>query len=139
MWSSTYEARFTGVDADRVWAVWTDVDRWSTWQDDVETANLEGAFAEGSTIRFKPKGARRVRIELTEVEAPWRYVDVTHLPLGRMHDTHELVVEGDELVVRNRISMSGPLAWVWRKLVAEGVADSLPTQTARLVDEARRG
>src|SRR4051812_48775759 len=101
MWSTTYEARFTGVDAGRVWAVWTDVDRWSTWQDDVETAHLEGAFTKGSTIRFKPKGGPRVRIELTEVEAPWRYVDVTYLPLGRMHDTHELVVEGDELVVRN--------------------------------------
>ncbi len=139
MWSSTYEATFNGVDAARIWAVWTDVERWSAWQGDVESARLEGPFAAGSMIRFKPKGGPRVRIELTEVEAPRRYVDVTHLLLARMEDVHELEVHGDDVIVRNRISITGPLAFVWRKLVAEDVAASLPEQTARLVEQARHG
>lgn len=77
MWSSSYSQKVTGVNRQRVWEVWTDVDRWSTWQDDVEYAHLEGKFATGTVIRFKPKGGPRVRIELTDVQAPSRFVDVT--------------------------------------------------------------
>jgi Polyketide cyclase / dehydrase and lipid transport len=138
MWSSTYEQKVTGVTRQRVWDVWTDVDRWSSWQDDVEYAHLEGSFSTGSVIRFKPKGGPKVRIELTDVRAPSRFVDVTRFPLARMVDAHELVETAEGLEIRNTLSMEGLLAFVWRKLVGEGVAKSLPEQTARLVDQARR-
>jgi hypothetical protein len=78
-----------------------------------------------------------VRIELVDVQAPSRFVDVTHFPLARMVDTHELVETEEGLEIRNSLRMEGPLAFVWRKLVGEGVAKSLPEQTARLVEHAR--
>jgi hypothetical protein len=137
MWSSSHAEKFEGLSRERVWEVWTDVDQWSAWQDDVEYARIEGAFTTGAVIRFKPKGGPKVRIELTDVQAPLRYVDTTYLPLARMVDVHELVQTEDGLEVRNTLTMTGPLAYVWRKLVGEGVARSLPEQTARLVDRAR--
>jgi hypothetical protein len=42
----------------------------------------------------------------------------------------------ERLEIRNTTRVEGPLAWVWRKVVAEGVADSLPEQTSRLVARA---
>jgi hypothetical protein len=137
MWSSTFSQKVTGVSGQHVWAVWTDVEGWSSWQDDVEYAHLEGRFSQGAVIRFKPKGGPTVRIELIDVEAPSRFVDVTRFPLARMVDAHELVETDEGLEIRNTLSMEGPLAFVWRKLVGEGVAKSLPEQTTRLVEQAR--
>jgi Polyketide cyclase / dehydrase and lipid transport len=136
MWSSTYTQSVTGVSRERVWDVYSDVESWPSWQDDVQYARLEGPFETGGVIRFKPKGGPKVRIDLTEVSAPSRFVDTTRFLLARMVDVHELVESDDGLEIRNTTSVEGPLAWVWRKLVAEGVADSLPEQTSRLVARA---
>jgi Polyketide cyclase / dehydrase and lipid transport len=138
MWSSTYTQTVVGIDAQRVWETYADVDRWSDWQPDVEYAHLEGTFDSGAVIRFKPKGAPKLRIELTEVHAPTRFVDTTRFPLARMIDVHEFVETSDGLEIRNRVSIVGPMAWVWRKLVGEGVAKGLPEQAARLVEQVRR-
>lgn len=138
MWSTTYSHRVSGVSGQRVWEVWTDVERWPSWQDDVEYAQLEGGFEKGTVIWFKPRRGPKVRLELTEVQPPTRFVDVTRFPLARMVDAHELVDTGGELEIRNTLTMEGPLARVWRKLVGEGVARSLPEQTNRLVEQARR-
>jgi hypothetical protein len=137
MWSSTYSRTITGVSRQRVWDTWTDVDSWPVWQDDVEYAHLEGSFSEGSVISFKPKGGPKVRIELVDVQAPSRFVDVTRFPLARMVDVHELEETALGLEIRNTLRMEGPLAFVWRKLVGEGVAKSLPDQTTSLVEHAR--
>lgn len=138
MWSTTYSHRASGVSGQRVWQVWTDVEKWPSWQDDVEYARLEGAFEKGTVIRFKPKRGPRVRLELTEVQPPSRFVDVTRFPLARMVDVHELIEKDAELEIRNTLTIEGPLAHIWRKLVGEGVAKSLPEQTNRLVEHARR-
>ena len=137
MWSSTYDTRVAGLSSERLWDVWTDVDRWSSWQDDVEYARLEGRFEKGTSIRFKPKGGPKVRLELAEVEPRSSFTDVTRFPLARMVDRHELIDADGELEIRNTLTMDGPLAYLWRKLVGEGVAKSLPDQTARLVERAR--
>jgi hypothetical protein len=137
MWSSTYRQTITGVSRQKVWDAWTDVERWPAWQDDVEYAHLEGDFSEGSVIRFKPKGGPKVRIDLVDVQAPSRFVDVTRFPLARMTDTHEVVETAEGLEIRNTLRMEGPLAFVWRKLVGEGIARSLPEQTTSLVEHAR--
>lgn len=138
MWSRTYRATFTDLSRERLWDVWTDVDRWPSWQDDVEYARLDGDFARGASIMFKPKGGPRVRLELTEVEPPSSFTDVTRFPLATMLDRHELVEVDGRVEVRNTVSVEGPLAFLWRKLVADGVVESLPEQTARLVEYARR-
>lgn len=53
-----------------------------------------------------------------------------------MVDVHEFVESDGGVAIRNTMSVDGPLAWVWRKLMAEGVASSLPEQTSRLVARA---
>lgn len=136
MWSSSYTQKVTGISVQRIWDVYSDVENWPSWQDDVDYAHLGGPFETGGVIRFKPKGGPKVRIELNEVEAPSRFVDITRFPLARMVDVHEFVESDGGVAIRNTMSVDGPLAWVWRKLMAEGVASSLPEQTSRLVARA---
>ena len=137
MWKKTYSTRVRGLDAAKVWKAWTDVDAWHTWQNDIDFAKLEGPFVAGTTFILKPKGGPEVRIRLTKVEANKYFADLTQFPLARMVGEHEFVRHGDELEIKTTISVDGWLGFVWRKLVAEGVANGLAEQTASLVSRAR--
>ena len=43
----------TPADADRVWAVYTSVDAWPRWSEDIERATLDEPFAPGAEGRVK--------------------------------------------------------------------------------------
>ena len=137
MWSKSYSKTVKGLKASQVWKVWADVNQWHTWQNDIEYAKLDGEFKKGNAFHFKPKGGPTFNIELTKVEPNSIFVDLTKFPLAKMYDSHELIVRGDELEIRTTISIEGPLSFVWRKIVAENVANGMKEQTERLVEKAR--
>jgi len=137
MWSKSYSKTVQGLKADRVWQVWSDIDRWHTWQDDIEYAKLDGEFKAGNVFQFKPKGGPKINIELVKVEPGSVFVDLTRFPFATMVGAHEFIDHGDQLEIKTTISISGPLSFICRKLVAENVADSLEQQTERLIAQAR--
>lgn len=139
MWSKTYSKKVAGLKADCLWKVWSDVNQWHTWQDDIEYTKMEGEFTAGKTYKMKPKGAPEVSIELSEVEPNRTFADLTRFPLARMHAIHEFIERGAELEIKTTVSIEGALSFVWRKLVAEGVANSLPEQTDKLIQRAKNG
>jgi hypothetical protein len=128
-----------GLKAEQVWQVWIDVNRWHTWQPDIEHARLDGTFAVGNTFALKPKGGPRVRIEMIEAEPNRHFTDLTRFPGARMYGSHEFVVRGDELEIRTTMSIDGPLAVLWRIIVAEDVAKGMPEQTEKLIEKAAHG
>lgn len=70
----------------------------------------------------------------TEVGTTWW----PRAALARMYDAHELEEQAGGVEVRVRMWLEGPLAFLWRRLVAEKVASGLPEQTARLIERAHR-
>jgi uncharacterized protein YndB with AHSA1/START domain len=139
MWSRSYSKTVSGLDVERVWKVWTDINQWHTWQADIEYAKLDGDFKVGNAFLLKPKGAPKVNIELIKVEPNKVFTDLTKFPLARMYGSHEFIMHGDELEIRTTMSIEGGLSFLWRKLVAEGVANGMPEQTDRLIEKARNG
>jgi hypothetical protein len=128
---------FEAVRPEQVWKVWSDVNQWHAWQPDIEYARLDGEFATGKTFRFRPKGGPELGIELTEVKPLAGYADLTRFPGARMLDAHEIVDHCDRIEIKNTLTVTGPLGFLWRKLVAEGVAASIEDQTRRMIERAR--
>ena len=136
MWKGSYSVKHRGIKAAQVWKVWANVDRWSEWQKDLEFAKLNGKFEEGGTFDFKPKGGPRLTLELVRVETNREFVDLTRFPLARMYGSHRFQENDGELEITTTISIEGPLAFVWRKLVAEKIVAGLKEQTDRLIERA---
>lgn len=132
MWQVQHEKVFPSLESDAVWKVWSDVDHWREWDEDIEYAKLSGPFVAGGELVLKPKGGPKVRIRLSEVQPGLSFTDVTRFPLARMIDVHELQDTPQGLRLKNSIRMEGPLAWLWRKLVAEKVAAGIPRQMEAL-------
>ena len=108
MWSRSYSTTVEGLDASRLWDVWTDVNQWYTWQDDLEYARLDGAFTKGNVCHFRPKGGPSIELELIEVIPNTVFVDLTRFPLARMYDSHELVDHGDKVESGRRSNLKVP-------------------------------
>ena len=139
MWTASYSKHVPGLTAAQVWKVWSDVDQWHTWQDDIDSARMLGEFKAGGKFHFKPKGGPNLTLELTEVREGETFTDLTRFPLARMYDSHDLVEDADGVEIRLRMRLEGPLSFVWRKLVAEDVARGFEEQTTRLIDKVRHG
>lgn len=137
MWNKTYSKKVKGLKAEQVWKVWTDVNQWHTWQGDIEYAKLEGEFKVGNTFLLKPKGGPQVNIEIIKVETNRQFTDLTRFPGARMYGSHEFVIHGDELEIKTTMSIDGLLSFLWRKIVAEDVANGMMAQTGNLIEKAK--
>jgi hypothetical protein len=137
MWSKTYSKKVKGLTAEQVWQVWTDINQWHTWQSDIEYAKLDGKFKVGSSFLLKPKGSPAVRITLIEVEQNRKFTDLTQFPGAKMYGCHEFIVHEDELEIKTTMRIEGLLSFLWRKIVAENVANGMRQQTENLIEKAR--
>jgi hypothetical protein len=140
MWIKSYSKKYTGLKAEEIWAVWTNVNEWNKWQLDTEQASMVGEFKVGNTFMLKPKGGPRVNIEIIQVVPFKQFTDLTRFPGARMYGDHEFIShENGELEIKTTMSIEGPLSFIWRKIVAEGVANGLPEQTEWLISRVKNG
>ena len=134
MWQATHTLTVPQLDKAAVWAAWADVNHWHLWDRDLEYAKLDGAFSEGESFILKPRGGPRVKISILRVAPLVGYTDLTHFPLARMYGIHDMEETPAGLRLTITIRVEGPLSWLWRKIVAQKVADESPAQMRALAE-----
>lgn len=137
MWIREFSKFYEGVTAEDIWKIWTDVNNWPTWHDDLEYCKLEGEFKVGNYFMLKPKGVGAVRIVFTDIIEGQEFTDCTNFFGAKMHDTHKVVEVEGGVILSNKLVVTGPLKWLWIKLVAQNVAATIPEESAALVKLAR--
>ena len=139
MWSKSYSKRVAGLKAEQVWAVWTNINQWNLWQSDIEYATIKGEFQVGTIFNLKPKGGPRVKIELIEVVPFKSFTDLTRFPGAKMYGSHEFRAHGDALEIKTTMRIECPLSFLWKKLVAEDIANGMPEETESLINKVING
>ncbi len=137
MWTRSHSKLYQGVNKEDIWRILTDVNNWPRWHGDLEYCKMEGAFEVGNHFMLKPKGVSAVKIELVKIEQGRQFTDCTKFFGAKMYDTHSLEERSDGLLLRNELVVTGPLKWLWIKLVAQNVADTVPDEMEALVNLAR--
>ncbi|MEP6619307.1 MAG: SRPBCC family protein [bacterium] len=132
-WEREYTVVVPDVTRAEIWNAWRDVNGWHRWDTDIEYARMDGPFEAGQQFTLKPKGGPRVQITFERVEPMVAYTDFTRFPLARMWGIHEMHETERGLELRCCIRVTGPLSFLWRKLVAEGVVNGLEQQTRQLI------
>lgn len=73
---------------ERIWAIWTDVVRWGSWNAGIETIELHGEFETGTTFTMKPPGQDPLLSRLIDVQPPMRFTDETIVGETRVRVDH---------------------------------------------------
>ena len=139
MWTKSYSKVFQDIQREDIWRIWIDVNNWSKWHDDLDYCRIDGDFVVGNHFMLKPKGVSAVKIVLTEIKEGYSFTDCTSFFGAKMYDTHAVEETTDGLKLTNTLIVTGPLKWLWIKLVAQNVADSVHAEMESLVRLARRG
>ncbi|MBS0272547.1 MAG: SRPBCC family protein [Proteobacteria bacterium] len=137
MWTKTYSKTFINVRKKDIWRLWTNVNQWDQWHEDLDYCKMEGPFIVGNHFMLKPKGTSPVRIELTEVEEERKFTDRTKFFGAKMYDVHTVEETEEGVRLTNTLIVTGPLKFLWVKLVAQNVAKTVPQDMEALVTLAR--
>jgi hypothetical protein len=121
---------------DAFFARWEDMDTWPEWDAAVAWTRLDGPFAVGTTGELKPKGGPKVRFTIETLVPGSEFTDVSSMPGAKLRIRHLVAVAVDDgglTRVDIEVSLDGPLAWLWRRILGRGIATSTPDGLAQLV------
>lgn len=120
----------TDASPQAVWAVWTDVAGWPSWDVELDSAALDGPFAEGAEGRLVPKRGPWTRFRIEAVEPGRAYTLVTRLPLGSLRVRRTWEPAGDGRIAVTFGGLGGRLL---SGRLGPGFRRVLPVALARLV------
>ena len=79
-----------------------------------------------------------MKVELLETEVNRSFLDVTRFPFAKMYDQHTFEKTAQGLRITNTISVTGLLAFVWIRLVAQNIVKGLPEEVATQIKAASK-
>ncbi len=139
MWIRTYSKVYSGLNKQDVWNILIDINNWAQWHDDLDYCKINGEFKAGNYFMLKPKGSSKlVKIVLTEINELKSFTDCTTFFGAKMYNTHAIEETTEGLLLSNKLVLTGPLKWLWIKLVAQHIANTFPHEMDALVNLAKK-
>jgi len=136
MWISSHSIVTTAVTKEQMWKLFADVNNWPKWDAGVAYASLEGKFEKGNHFMFQPKGGPKLKLRIMEAIENKNFTDLTTFPLAKMYGEHIFEETPHGLKLTVTIKMTGPLGFLWRKLVAQKIVDALPADMEHQIKTA---
>ncbi len=119
------ETLHTSASPERIWALWSNIATWPTWDPPVEKVVLDGPFRVGTTGHMVMAGGFEMPFELEVVHPDERYLDVLRMgELGIRVDHVVEAAEGGSLVSSGTRLGGGTLAYSsWETMNRIGTSD----------------
>ena len=126
MATCSYEHSVEGpASVETVWELWSDVSRWTEWDESLESVTLSGPFAEGSGGTMVIKGQGPISFTLTSVEPNACFVDETSVPGALLRFTHRVERVGDGVRVTHSVVIEGQAAEFLGPVVTADLPDAV--------------
>lgn len=138
MITKTFSTITKEITAEQIWKLMTDVNGWKRWDTSVDYSELHGEFKAGIFFTLKPKGAPKIKVQLLEVRSPFYFKDVTNFLLAKMYDEHLYEDTSEGLKITSTLTMHGPLAFLWNKIVMKNIVGHLPEDIKLQISEAKK-
>lgn len=138
MWTKSYSIITREVTKEQMWRLFSDVNNWSSWDQGVEFAQLEGKFEQGNHFMFQPKGGPKLKLQIVEATENKSFTDFTQFPLAKMYGAHTFEETPEGLKLTTTMTVTGPLGFLWRKLVAQKIVDALPEDMQHQIKTAKK-
>ena len=106
------------ADADAIWELWADPQRWPDWNEQVEGVELEGELRVGAEVSVKFKRGGKVKFEVTELEPLRLFVDEAKFPGARLGHEHRMKPGKSSVEVTHRLYVEGPMSGFWSLMLS---------------------
>lgn len=128
----------TKAKPEAIFKLWKDIDNWAEYDHGIEWAKLTDNFSVGGHYTLKPKGGPKVKATILVLEPNTRFIDVSHLFGAKLTFDHKITEENNNTVVALTMTIDGPLAWLWAKILGKNQQADLEQSTANLITKAEK-
>jgi hypothetical protein len=112
---------------------WADMTTWPEWNLDTAWVELGGPFVTGATGVLKPKGSPKVPFVVERLVPRREFVDGSRRFGARLTFDHQLTATtASATEVTVAVTLAGPLARIWNRLLGRGIRESAPADRVRL-------
>lgn len=129
----TASKKIENISKEKIYNLWTDVDNWSKWNENILDSKLIGEFKEGTFIKLAIKDAPKSKIKLLKIKKNKSFTYLTTFLLAKMYTTYEIIEKNNHLELRASIKIEGLLSFLWKQLLVQDVADVLEADVASFV------
>ena len=120
------ESIVISAPAEKVFALYSNVAGWSSWDPDVKESSIDGAFVSGVAGTLRPSNGPKAKITLTEVTPNRLFTVESKLPLCVMRFEHELSSASGQTKALHRVSFNGILSPLFGRLIGSQIKKGLP-------------
>src|ERR1700687_316073 len=133
-------SRQTKAAAETIWRVWSDPSTWQDWNPNVQRMEVNGPFANGTTgIMHTPAGQHH-QIKVTNIRSGQSFdLETTVIPLTHFTFHCEVAPSTGGSTISQRITISGPLGFIFGPMAGNRVAASFEPLLAGLATKAEAG
>lgn len=107
---------------EKIFSLYKDVPKWSTWDPEIKESSLKGDFKLGGKGILKPRSGPKNSFIVTEVSENKSFTVKVKLPLCDIDFEHEIILTSTCTEVIHRIVFTGLLAPVFGRLVGKKIA-----------------
>jgi len=126
----------SNAPAEKVWRVWSDTTTWGEWNPNVNTMELQGPFASGSTAVMNTKAGQHHKMRLIDVKPGRSFVLETNvIPGTTFYFNCRVEPMGAETKISQTVEVKGPLGFLGGML-GPGVAKDFGTLLSNLAKKA---
>lgn len=137
MWTNKVSIK-TNAAKTGIWKLWTDVENWKTWDNQVVDSSLDGDFILGQTGELTPKGGPKGKFELVEVTKNKSFISRSKLPLAKMDFIHSMEEKNGEIIITHKIQISGFSTFLFSRVIGKKIIQELPKALEELVKLAEK-
>ena len=139
MWTAEHST-VTTVDPKALWSVWTTAEGWPGHNTRLKWARLDGPLAVGSRIVTKATNGMGSSITITALVPYERFTMESKIPFGKITFDHIATPDanGNSLVFTYRLSITGPLTRVARRIFADEMARTMSPVMDKIIHDAER-
>jgi len=138
MWIKSHSVVTKEATKEQMWNLFTDVNNWHIWNNEIEFAKLEGKFEKGNHYVIKPRNGATVKVELLEVIEKKRCLELGKFPLAKMYYDHLLEETDNGLKIISTITVKGVLSFLWVQLVVKNIAATMPAHVEEQIKIASK-
>jgi len=128
----------TKATPEAIFKLWADIDNWAEYDNGIEWAKLTDSFSAGGHYTLKPKGGPKVKATILVVEPGKKFVDVSHLMGAKLKLDHSITKQNELTEISISMTISGPMSWLWTKILGKNQQSDLEQSTANLIARAEK-
>jgi hypothetical protein len=138
MWTKSHSIVTKVATKEQMWKLFTDINNWHVWNNEIEFAKLEGKFEAGNQYLIQPKNGRAVKVKLLKVVENKHCLELGKFPLAKMYYDHIIEETPNGLKITSTITMTGLLSILWVQLVVKKIAATIDSHVKEQIKVASK-